>query len=492
MKPQVVIRQEMFLCKRFTFAIALLFATSFSVVLGIANELTPVAPGKFIPTFAVKYGDAAGWPPVEEAARFDLLDVSSSLAHTRVHASEHGNTWQTLKHLHPTIRVILYKNGPGLYTNVHWGQIGDGWDWITRHHGIDSPDRWTAVGVTHGGYLQGTPYPSERLMNVGNPNWRRYWAEKTYAKFWSGTPSIGEGADGIFADNGSYQMPWRGQWYLEGHPDKSDMPSDYTRNGTHDANLYKPHIIEFHDWAVPWLRERNRLLVLNFSNMARHPEDWLELDRQKHPVFAAMHEGAFVHPWGTLGRQGNFVFWSEKEWLNQVKTMRSLQHVRALMNVHGPVTSIDHDVRRMDAKDASGNRAWDILWYAMASFLQGFDDVRQNAYMSFTVWHYHRFFWLDEFDPRYLHLGKAVGEMQKITADVGQVYLREFEDGWVVVNPTSRNSTGVAVPRGKARVLTHDTFKEYDRMPLVDTFDLPSHRGIMLLKSGRSAGNSDN
>ena len=34
----------------------------------IAEEQA-IAPGKFIPTFAVKYGGTAGWPPAEEAAR---------------------------------------------------------------------------------------------------------------------------------------------------------------------------------------------------------------------------------------------------------------------------------------------------------------------------------------------------------------------------------------------------------------------------------------
>jgi hypothetical protein len=205
-----------------------------------------------------------------------------------------------------------------------------------------------------------------------------------------------------------------------------------------------------------------------------------------------MEEGAFVHPWGTLGRNGNFVFWSEEEWLNQVKTMRKLRHVRALMNVHGPVITDVDDVGRMDARDASGNRAWDVLWYAITSFLQGYDDERQNAYLNFTVWGYSRFYWLDEFDPRFLHLGKAIGEMQKVIGTRGNVYLREFEDGWVAVNPTRQHASGVAVPKGTARILTHDTFKAPEQSPLVDQFDLPIHRGVILLKPGRHAGNSDN
>jgi hypothetical protein len=162
------------------------------------------------------------------------------------------------------------------------------------------------------------------------------------------------------------------------------------------------------------------------------------------------------------------------------------------MNVHGPVISEFDDVRRMDASDTSGNRAWDVLWYALASFLQGYDDVRQNAYMNFTVWGYSRFYWFDEFDPVFLHLGKAVGEMQRVQGKSGHIYMREFEDGWVAVNPTRTDVVGVHVPRGRAKIIRHDNLKETDQAPLVDSFDLPSHRGNVLLKPGHRVGSEDN
>jgi hypothetical protein len=187
------------------------------------------------------------------------------------------------------------------------------------------------------------------------------------------------------------------------------------------------------------------------------------------------------------------VFWSEQEWVNEIETMRQLKHIRALMNVHGPVISEADDIVRMDACDASGNRAWDILWYALASFLQGYDDVRQNAYMNFTVWSYSRFYWFDEFDPAYLHLGRAAGPYAKVAGAEGHVYVREFEDGWAVVNPTRVDARGMTVPgEGSARVLTHDTFKRAQAQPVVEQFDLASHRGMILLKPGKHAGNQDN
>jgi hypothetical protein len=198
-----------------------------------------------------------------------------------------------------------------------------------------------------------------------------------------------------------------------------------------------------------------------------------------------MDEGSFVHPWG---RPDRFNFRTEEQWLLQVRTMRSLKHVRALMNVHGNVRSQAQDITRMDAADAEGNRAWDVLWYALTSFLQGYDDVRQNAYLNFTVWGYSRFYWFKEFDPRYLHLGPPRGEMRRADGEQGHVYLREFDAGWVATNPTSADSRGVKVPAGRARVLTHDTFEQAEAQPLVARFDLPRHRGVVLLKEGHPCG----
>ena len=475
-------------------AVAVLIAAVQSLMIaGEPERPDRVAPGKFIPTFAVKYGSTSGWPSAEEAARFDLLDVSSSMGHAQVHASRDGNTWQTLKKRNPHLKVFLYKNGPALYNVASWGEIGRGWEWTKQNHGPSCPDRWTAVGVEHGKCLQGRPYPNERLMNLGNPNWQQYWTHETYKKYWAGPSPLGEAADGIFADNCGYHMPWQGQWYVENDTDKPDRPTDYTSDGAHQAGQYKTDIQAFHDGVVPWLADRDKQFILNFGNMARSPEDWLELDRQPHPVFAAMEEGAFVHPWGTLGREGNFVFSPEKEWLNQVRTMGELKQVRALMNVHGPVVSDATDIRRMEASDASGNRAWDVLWYALASFLQGFDDQRQNAYLNFTVWGYNRFYWFDEFDPQYLHLGRAQGEFRRVEGVGGHVYLRQFDDGWVVVNPTGSDVREIPIPGGgSARVLGHDSFRQADQQPLVDRIGLPSHRGVILLKAGRKAGNEDN
>src|SRR5262249_52332509 len=129
----------------------------------------PMAPGKFIPTYAVKYSNTQGWPPLAEAAHFDLLDVSSGTAHARLYANAEGNTWQRLKRLNPHMVIVQYEIGPGEYNTASWGALGDGWEWLKQHHGIGSADRWIATGARYDEYLQAAPYPNERLMILANP-----------------------------------------------------------------------------------------------------------------------------------------------------------------------------------------------------------------------------------------------------------------------------------------------------------------------------------
>jgi hypothetical protein len=41
-------------------------------------------------------------------------------------------------------------------------------------------------------------------------------------------------------------------------------------------------------------------------------------------------------------------------------------------------------------------------------------------------------------------------------------------------------------------VINHDNFRDPRTSPLVTSFDLRSHRGVVLLKEGRQIGNADN
>jgi len=169
-----------------------------------------------------------------------------------------------------------------------------------------------------------------------------------------------------------------------------------------------------------------------------------------------MEEGAFARP----GRRRQYTFYSEQDWLHQVTAMRHLRHIRALMLVHAcplPRVGPFADGRRRRQR----HRGWQALWFGLNLVFAGYNDVRQNAYLGFTVWGYTsaNVFWLDEFDPAHLNLGRALGESRRVDAAIGHCYLREFDAGWAVVNPTDTLAQGVPVPKGEARVLDHDTFE---------------------------------
>jgi hypothetical protein len=375
--------------------------------------------------------------------------------------------------------------GPSEYNTAEWGLMGEGWEWMKQYHGIGSSDRWIATGAKFADYLEAAPYANERLMVLGNRHWQEYFLKTVYDDYWGGGKGVDcRGVDGIFSDNTTFRVMWQGEWFREGHRGDKDDPVDYYRDGQYLNDAWHADVAAFLKKAVPWFASKGLKYTLNFGDMGPHPEYWRELDSLPAPPSAVMEEGGFVCPWGDAST--TFHTW---DWETKVRTMRSLRHVHVLMNCFGEPTGIPQGIEAMALPDASGMTGWDALWFSLTSFLQGFDDVRRNGYMSFTIWPYTGpYYWFDEFDPRYLHLGKAVGESRKI----GPVYLREFQDGWVVTNPSTENATEIVVPHGRARVIDHGSLKTPEAVDLVTHFDLPAHRGIILLKEGRQIGNGDN
>jgi hypothetical protein len=441
-----------------------------------------MAAEKFIPTFAVKYCGTDGARSLEETARFDVLITNPNM--DDIWAEGEDNSWQRLKALNPDMVLLLYKIGPGEYNTATWGELGEGWEWMKDNHGIGTDDRWIEIGLTYGEYLQNSAYTNERLMLLGNDRWQSYWLETLYDDRWGGAKGFDcEGADGIFSDVTGFQVPYTGNWYREGFPEQPDQPESYWADGDYLHDAWHDDMVGFFNYAMPWLDERGLVFAPNFGSMARNPEHWAELDSMAQAPFAAMEEAGFVCPYGTL--ETAFKVWN---WTDKVGVLGSLENVKAFMTEHGNLDSDVEGVARMDVADPTGMRGWDALWFSMASFLMAFNDDIASGFMNFTIWGYCEYYWLDEFDPAYLHLGRARGEYFQD----GDVYLREYDDGWVAANPSADDAQDVAVPDGQARVLDHDNFQDAESVPLVTSFDLASHRGAVLLKEGRAAGNEDN
>jgi hypothetical protein len=465
-----------------------------AIILFVIITFPGFAQGKFFPTYYIKYGSTpAVTHTAKYSAQFDLIIAGYSFYD---HWSEGGlNSWETLKKYNPNIKIALYQMGPSEYDITKGGSVGDGWAWIRKNHGADAgADRWTASGYRFP-YLSNSNYPEERLMYIKNPDWQKYWIENTYKYRYVERMSMYRGADAIFSDNTNFIVAWPNDWYDENNPGKpeyKDHPKDYaTKDGVYNNAAWKKDMKSLLISSVKILDQKpvKVKMVLNFGYMGRNPEYWVELDTMKPTVWAAMEEGAFTNPWSKT--------FTISDWETKIKTMKNLKNIVALMNNTGRV-KVGQGLGKMDTVMTEGNMGpatgWDALWFSMTSFLMALNKEKSNGIFGFTIWGYGENYYLDEYNPEYLHLGKPLGDYYiPKSGPAKDIAFREYEDGWVVTNkPHTGKKKNVPVPKGKAYIVNHSNLKDPCKDKPVTRFDIGENRGIILLKEGKKIGNQDN
>jgi chitodextrinase len=141
------------------------------------------------------------------------------------------------------------------------------------------------------------------------------------------------------------------------------------------------------------------------------------------------------------------------------------------------------------AEGQSGTDNWgkpvsfgQTLWYALGSFLLTKNDTLGNAYFMFQgASDFNRIQWFEEYDK--IDLGKALGAYRVASIGGVNVYSREFERGYVYVNPTPNNVSSITLPQA-SRLLTRDTLDSpLEALPLVSTIALNAHHAAFLLKT---------
>ena len=453
---------------------------------GGSEPVDPLPGDKWIPTFVVKYCGASNLLSPQETAKFDLLITGPGNSQAW---AETGNSWETLKSYNPDMKIALYVLGPSEFNTSAWGVLGaDQWTWVTGNHGIGSADPWTGHGYTNTDrYLYNDAYANERIMDLGNPSWRQFYYTEVYDALWGGADPH-TGADGLFSDVTGYDVPYTGQWRVDGGPNAGavDHPAQYYDGASYDHAKHRADMNAYFDEALPYYASQNAGFAFthNFTSLA-NTDQWTELDQRAVHPYAAMHEAGVLQPYGAF-TFGVFNFQS------RIQTINGLQNVKAINMCHGKSGDLTGDgLARLDSLGTTGPgdgattmTGWEALWFALTSHMAAINAERNNAYLGFTVWGYCEYHWLDEFDPAYLHLGEAVGDA--FTAD--EATFREFDDGWVAINGTTGDLSGLSVPSGQARVIDHDNFDNPSSASLVTTFDLPLHRGVVLLKDGHELG----
>ena len=440
-----------------------------ALLLGAALA-APAAAGssKFIPTFLVYYGGGptltAGDAP--RLAKFDLIDIDRFR-----HAQIGGNTWGAVKALNPAVQIYLYEMGPESTNYMDTAQAVSlnnlGRYDVSRGHSMGSlngnnPGLFLLNGSGQRIYNMAYSNTGQSrywyLMDFGSAAYQQYWVEGVKADIVD-QPWV---ADGVFVDNcltfsaaGGYsasasRYPSNATW--------SAAMNAFTKGITQGAHAHGQKL---------WCNKGD-------TASAEGVAAWLELDAAASPPDVLLEEGAFAVKWGNGATQ----FFPEANWKRQVDVMGAMHSTSVAMLAHTDLY-----------EGQSGTDNWgrpvtfgQTLWYALGSFLLGKNDQLGNSYFTFVDGgSYNKILWFQEYDQ--LDLGRAMGAYRVSSVGGVNVYWREFEKGYVYVNPTATDVAAIALPQA-ARQLTRELLGEVlEALPIVTAIPLKGHHAAFLLKT---------
>jgi len=450
-------------CGRLAVAIR---AAAFALLLGVALPLAAqTAPSKSIQTLLVYYGGGPvlGASDASRLAKYDLIDVD------RFRYNQIGsNTWSSIKALNPNAQIYLYEMGgeaPSHLDSTEQLYLNG----LGRHN----VSRGNSMGSLNGNHpelflldssgsrIYNTAYSNPGanqfwyLMDFGSPAYQSYWAESVRADI-ANQPWA---ADGVHADNCIALNTY------------SSVAAKYPTNAAWSSamNAFASGVTAgLHGFGQRLWCNRGETRSVDGSAA------WRALDASPNAPDVVAEEGAFAVWWGPWAVQ----FYQESEWKRQVDTLSAIGNSKIAIYSHTQLLAGQFGT------DNWGQSVgfWQTLWYSLGSYLLSKNDVLGNAYFMFHGGDndYNKIEWYDEYDK--IDLGKALGSYAVTTIGGVNIYSREFEKGYVYVNPTV-NVASVALPQA-SRQLTHDNLLSVlSSIPIVNSITLNGHNAAILLKS---------
>src|SRR6266853_4140279 len=443
-----------------------------AVLAGVALPLAAqtAAPSKTIQTYLLYYGGGATLVASDAAklAKFDLLGLD------RIRYNQIGpNTWTAIKAVNPNMRIYLYVDGPNIYSDQD-ALSPLFLNSISRYNN----SRGHPMGSLNGNHpelfqldsggnrLYSTIYSNPAggkffyLMDFGSATYQSYWVTAVTTDIVN-QPWV---ADGVFADD-CVAMPAQVGY----NTTSAKYPTDAA---------WSTGMISFVSAISTGLHGVGQKLWYNKgeTRSAIGSAAWLALDASASPPDVFLEEGAFAVMWGPWAVQ----FPQESEWKTQIDTMAALKNTKFATLSHTQLFA------GQTGSDNFGNPVtfWQTLWYSLGSYLLSKNDVLNNAYFMFHGGDnadYSKILRYDEYDN--IDLGKAVGPYAVKTVGTVNVYWREFEKGYVFVNPTGNVASSLALPQA-GRQLTHDNLLSVlDSIPLVSSISLVGHSTAIVLKT---------
>src|SRR5258706_3415824 len=446
-------------------------SAAFALLLGAAWPLAAqtAAPGKTIQTFLLYYGGGPALVASDAAklAKFDLLDFD------RFRYNQIGsNTWAAIKALNLNVQIYLYVDGPNIYNDPDsLPQVSI--NTISRY----DVSRGHPMGSLNGNHPElflldsgGTRIPPPAfsnpaggkfnyLMDFGSAAYQSYWVTAIKADIVN-QPWV---ADGVFTDD-CVAFPAQVGYSAASVKYPTNAAWSAAMNSFVSAITIGLHGVGQKLWC-------NKGETQSVDGGAA----WLALDASANPPDVLLEEGAFAVSWGPWDVQ----FLTKSEWERQIDTMAALKNTQVAMLSHTQLSA------GQSGSDNLGNPVsfWQTLWYSLGSYLLGKNDVLGNAYFMFHGGDsdYNKIIWYDEYDK--IDLGKALGSYAVTTIGGVNIYSREFEKGYVYVNPTATNVASVALPQAGPQ-LTHDNLLSVlGSIPFVSSVSLAGHSTAIVLKT---------
>ena len=406
----------------------------------------------FIQTFAVKYGPFTT-EQLAISAKYDMLDCNRF-----TYDDINGNTWAALKAINPNIEIFLYQQSRAHddddNKNIKFLNNVGRWNTSRGHSmgslNINNPELFL-LDSTSKRII--TPIWLSYLMDVGSNNYIKYWLEATIHDL-ANRPWT---ADGVFIDVvGPRRLSM------------NKAPVKYKSDAEWSSAMQK-----FLNAITIGLNKKNLKLWGNTEYLRTKfdIEAYIRLDKSANPPYALMNEGAFAVEWGA----GDVQFYPEADWKLQVDLLSQIHNIK--------ITYLSHSNLRQgrSGTDNWGNSVtfWDALWYAMGSFHLGKNVIDNNSYFGFSEG-YSNVTWHDEYDR--IDLGNAVGGYSITNYGGKNIYWREFERGYVYVNPTRYSVSAISLPK-KCKQLAHGNInKDTATLASIDTINLKGYRAAFLLK----------
>ncbi|MFC1610552.1 putative glycoside hydrolase [Myxococcota bacterium] len=414
-------------------------------------------PKKLFQTFLVRINGSALQEGEEVTlARYDLLQLH------RFHSDDiRDDSWAAVRAINPQVEIYVTQSSHTVDSNADarplinltdLGRFG-----VSRGHSMGDLDNdnpgFFLLDTSSSRMLDPGSCTSCWILDFGNPEFQRYWIEGTV------TDVVGH--------------PWTA--------DGVALPESYLTPGATPASPTYPT-------AAAWATAMGSFIEAVVGNLAsvhqklwvsgsrtQDPvgrDAWLALDASESPPDVMYEVAAFV----TRHDPGDDAsFRNETNWRQQVDLMGEMHHAKVAYHSNTDLAPGESGIDNY-GRDVT---YWDVVWYALGSYLIGKNEVANNSYLSLAG-HTLDLTWPAELDE--LHLGSAVAPYQVIDHNGHNVYLREFEVGYVAVNPTTSDAADLPLPE-PCKVLNHDNFQQpLAALPSVTNLSLSSHRAVVLMK----------